>query len=209
MRDLEFLPQWYSQLEHRRRTVMLQLWIALALVAGLGLWLTLVKRNQRAAECAMATISGELAQTNTQLQQMDRLESLRRQWRQKAEVLGRLGIHVESGKLIGKLAEALPENVSLLGLNAETEETPLPLSAAAMAALKNPASPPMDRRLRVRVQGVAPTDVELATFLTELNKVPFLEQVTPTYARDLPESGHILREFEVTFSVNLNGPAGS
>ncbi len=75
--------------------------------------------------------------------------------------------------------------------------------------MKDPSAVVMDRNLRVRLQGVAPTDVELATFLTELNKVPFLEHVAPTYARDRREAGHVLREFELTFTINLNAPAGS
>ena len=43
--------------------------------------------------------------------------------------------------------------------------------------------------------GVAAADLE-----------PRFEQVTPTYAQDRKDAGHIQREFELTFSVNLNAP---
>jgi hypothetical protein len=139
---------------------------------------------------------------------MDKLESLRRQLRQQAEVLTRLGIHVEAGRLISKLSEAMPPSVSLLSLNIDTDEIPVQLSAAEKASLKEGAHAPIDRRLRVKVQGVSPTDVEWTTFMTELTKVPFFERVAFTSARDRRESGHVLREFELTFTINLNTPAG-
>lgn len=209
MRELEFLPAWYPQWQRRRRMVLLQVWVTILLVLGLGSWLFLADRNCRDAQEALISLRGQLKETDEQLQQMDRLESLRKQLRQQDEVLSRLGDHVESSRLMAKLAAVVPSTVSLLSLNIEQEETPVQLSNVAKAALKSPAQAPMDRRMKVRVLGVAPTDVELATFITELNKVSFFDRVAPTYARDRKEGGHLLREFELTFSVNLNGPAGS
>jgi Tfp pilus assembly protein PilN len=208
MREIDFLPPWYSQFLRRRRTVFFQTWVTIGVALGLGLWMFLADRNQRSAENVLDGLRGQLQQTSAQLQQMDRLEMLRKQLRQQAEVLIRLGIHVESGRLITKLAEAMPPSLSLLSLNIDTDEIPVQLSAAERATLKEGTRPPVDRRLRVRLQGVAPTDVELATFLTELNQAPFFERPALTYVRDRRESGHVLREFEVTFTMNLNSPTG-
>jgi Tfp pilus assembly protein PilN len=209
MRELEFLPTWYPQWHRRRRMVLLQVWITILLVLGLGSWLYLADRNCRDAQEVLVSLRGQLKETDEQLQQMDRLEALRKQLRLQDEVLNKLGDHIESSRLMGKLAAVLPPNVSLLNLTLEHEETPVPISNIARAALKNPSQVPMDRRLKIKVLGVAPTDVELATFITELNKVSFFERVAPTYTRDRKESGHLLREFELTFSVNLNGLTGS
>jgi Tfp pilus assembly protein PilN len=208
MREVEFLPSWYSQFLRRRRTVFFQTWMTIGVALGLSLWMFLADRNQRNAENVLDTLSSQIQQTSTQLQQMERLEMLRRQLRQQAEVLTKLGIHVEAGRLISKLAESTPPSVSLLLLNIDTDEIPVQLSAAERASLKEGTRPPVDRRLRVRLQGVAPTDVELATFLTELNQASFLERPSLTYVKDRRESGHVLREFEVTFTINLNSPMG-
>src|SRR5688572_10070183 len=109
MREIDFLPPWYAQFLKRRRSVFFQTWITMGVVLGLGLWVFLADRNQRNAEMVLDALRSQLQQTNTQLQQMDRLEGLRRQLRQQAEVLTRLGIHVEAGRLISKLAETMPE----------------------------------------------------------------------------------------------------
>jgi Tfp pilus assembly protein PilN len=209
MRELEFLPDWYPQWHRRRRLLLLETWLVIVLAAGLGLWVYLASGNLSRERQALTDINGQLSETNTQLEKIDRLESLRKQWRKQDEVLGRLGIHVEAARLMEKLAAAMPREVALVGMNFETEESTAPQGPVARSTGKDPASPALDRRLKIRLQGVAPTDVELATFLTELNKVPFFEKVAPTYSRDRREAGHILREFELTFSVNLNLPAGS
>jgi len=206
MREIDFLPPWYAQFLRRRRTVFFQTWVTMGVALGLGLWLFLAERNQQSAEGVLDTLSGQIQQTSTQLQQMERLEMLRRQLRQQAEVLTKLGIHVETGRLISKLTEATPPSLSLLSLNIDTDEIPVQLSAAERASLKEGSRPPVDRRLRVKLQGVAPTDLELATFLTDLNQTPFFERPALTYVKERREAGHVLREFEVTFSINLNSP---
>ena len=209
MREIDFLPPWYTQFLRRRRTVFFQTWMTIGVALGLGLWMFLADRNRRAAENVLETLTSQVQQTSTQLAQMDRLEQLRRQLRQQAEVLTKLGIHVEAGRLISKLADATPPSVSLLLLHIDTDEIPVQLSAAERATLKEGSKPPVDRRLRVRLQGVAPTDLELATFLTDLNQTSFFERPALTYVKERRESGHVLREFEVTFSINLNSPIAS
>lgn len=209
MRELEFLPQWYSRLERRRGVLWLQAWLTLALFAGLGLWVFLAERNVRSTAYALRLLDGQLKQTDNQVRQMDLMQATQRQCRQKADVLAKLGTHVDSARILGRLGELMPANVSLVQLSFELDETPAALPGAARAALKDRNSAPLDRRLRARVQGVAPTDVELATLLTELNKVPFLDNVTATYSRDKRQLGHVLREFELVFTINLNAVLGS
>jgi len=209
MRELEFLPDWYNRLQRRRRAAFLQTWLTLAVAGGVGLWLFSSQRAYHASASELASLQGQVLQSAAQLEQMDRLEALQRQMRKQADLYNRLGAHVESARLLGQLAEVMPETVSLLSLEVETEETPVQLSGPARAALKDPAQPPVERRLKIKIQGVAPTDVELATFLTELNKVPFFEQVAPTYVKDKHEARHVLRQFEICFTVNLGEGARS
>lgn len=208
MREVEFLPTWYAQLQKRRRSLVLQVWVSVAIAVGLGLWVFLAGRNRCIAEDALGAIKGQWEQANEQVQQLDRMEALSKQWRQQAEVLGRLGEHVKVSQMLAKLGELMPPTVSLLSLELMVEETSSPAVATGKPGGKD-ALPARDRRLRVKLVGVAPTNMEMATFVIELNKVPFFDGVAPTYARDRRESGHVLREFELTFSVNLNTPIGN
>jgi hypothetical protein len=62
-----------------------------------------------------------------------------------------------------------------------------------------------DRKLKVKLVGIAPSDVEVANFLAGLTGRSFLDQVAMTYARDRVSDGRVMREFEVTFVINLSG----
>jgi hypothetical protein len=59
----------------------------------------------------------------------------------------------------------------------------------------------------VRLLGVSPSDVDLANFLAGLTNVPFFQDVAMIRSHDKSDSGHIMREFEVTFGMSLNAPA--
>jgi hypothetical protein len=65
----------------------------------------------------------------------------------------------------------------------------------------------MDRRLRIKLQGVTPNDQDIGTLVYGLQK-PFTDQMVLTYSRQKIDSGHKFREFELTFSMQLNDPAG-
>jgi hypothetical protein len=53
---------------------------------------------------------------------------------------------------------------------------------------------------------MSPSEAQLASFMTQLSSVPFFEQVSTSYVKESQESGHVLRAFEITFSVPLNAP---
>jgi Tfp pilus assembly protein PilN len=206
MRDLEFLPLWHRKLRARRRALFTQVWATLALALSAALWLWLANINIRLNGQTLSSLETQSKQIEREMTQMERLESLLKQFRQQDEVLKQLGVHVESGRLIARLAEALPDSVSLTNINFDIVERKAMLTGMQQAALKDAASIPMDRRMTVKVDGVAPSDVELATLLTELSRSPFFENVTPVFSRDMRRNNRVLREFEVTFSIDLNMP---
>jgi Tfp pilus assembly protein PilN len=204
MRENEFLPAWYPQTRRRRRLVHLQGWLTLALVAGMGAHLVLADRNIRMAEASVGALQTQLTETDAKLAEMDKLDVMRRQLRQQQQVVTRLGAYVEVCKLVDTFDAIMPKQMSLTGMNIDNEER---VDTSAVQAARG-GEPAVDRRLKVRIQGVCPTDVDLANFMTELAAVPFFDQVNITYAREKSEHNHVMREFEVSFSLNLNG-AGS
>lgn len=204
MRELEFLPEWYPHARRRRRIVLLQGWLTVLLILGMGAYLGLADRNIRIAEQSVGALSGQLSQTASQLFEMDKLESRMRQLRQQDQIIQRLGLHVEAGTVVQTLDGILPRQMALLGLQLDNEER---VEVSAVQAAKLGGDAPVDRRLRVKMQGVCPTDVDLANFMTQLSSIAFFENVNITYAREKGEQGHVMREFEVTFSLNLNTAA--
>jgi hypothetical protein len=133
---------------------------------------------------------------------VDKWDSIRRQLRQQEEVVSRIGFAIEACKAVNAIDERMPKQMALTGIVLENEEK-VDHSVFAAGRGAGGDAPVVDRRLRVRVQGVCPTDVDLANFMTQLSSVPFFDAVNNTYAREKAEANHVMREFELTFSVNL------
>ncbi len=199
MRDVDFLPDWYRQSLRCRRRARRQIGATLALVALIGMRLAISQHQTHVAASELAALREQLADAAAQVQETDRLSSIRAQWTRQQQRIDRLGVHIESARVLAALDEAMPGGVSLVDLQLNTDERPSTTSPAVPVA-------PMDRRLHVRLEGLAATPAELAKFLGRLQAIPFFEQPAVGLSKDVTENGCTLRQFEITFSINLNQP---
>ena len=205
MRELEFLPDWYPQTRRRKRMVVLQAYMTVILACGLGLFMFLSQRNVRAAEAELNLIHNDLNQTASDLKKLDELLALKSQLQQKRQVIDKLGTYVDVTRMMSSIEQLMPREMALVGLSMKTVEQLRAIPGLAGVSIKKPEMR-LDRRLEVAVRGVAPTHVDVANFVVQLSNVAYFEQVSLGYGRDKTLSGHIMREFEVTFYVNLNSP---
>ena len=204
MREVEFLPQWYYQLRRKKRQLRMQLVLTLVVFIALGLWSFLAARNVRIAEGALHLLRGQASQTQGELSRLAELEQLRQDWRQQDQIIARLGIGVETTRLIGTIEQLMPAEMALLDLAVDTREQPKQTDGYARLRAVLTDGQQIDRHLMLRMHGVAPSDRDLATFHTRLSEVPFFDNVAMSYARDRMNKGYLMREFEITFTMNIN-----
>ena len=190
MRELDFLPGWYKQSVRHRRIVLLQSGATAAIAFGIFLGMLLIHHRVESAKASLASLQNGLIGGKSRLKAMEQLTDRQKHWLAQEQLMGKLGLHVEAARLIRALDTAMPAEVSLVGLQIDADET-----------VKRTG-----HRLRVRLQGVAPTDADLANFMIRLGELPLFEQVTAGYVKEFTENGHVLRSFEVSFSMNLNPP---
>ncbi|MEA2736644.1 MAG: type pilus assembly protein PilN [Humisphaera sp.] len=210
MREVEFLPDWYPKVRKRRRSVALQAWVTLILLSGLGLWMLLVQRNVHAREIEIAALHSDLDQSENELARLEDLLQLQRQLGQQDQIFLKIGRPVETTRIITTLEQMMPADMALLDLTLETEEPARGgngggggLSVRAQRE-KGHESP----KLRFRMHGVAPTDMDLGEFLAKLTGRPFFKNVELMYSHERQDRGHVMREFEVTFTMDLAGISG-
>jgi hypothetical protein len=217
MREIEFLPKWYPRAQQRKRIVRLEGWVLFLLILGLGSWILLAQRNVLAAERSLTTLQGQIDQMHSEQRMLDQQLSLRKELQAREQMLASLGYPVEMTRMLQTIDGIMPKATSLVEFDCQTEEQTRQTSQTAANARtaagdKDKQQAPaaqIDRKLRVRLVGVAPSKLDLANILTGLTNVPFFEQVAVTYARDKSELGHVLCEFEVTFRMGLNQNSGS
>lgn len=199
MRELEFLPGWYPMLRRKRRILMLETWCGVMIAAVLGLWVIFSARDVSARQTLLGTRQGELRQTDSDLQKLNELESLKRQMSDQAKLVAHLGPHVPIGRLIDDLEKKMPKEMALLDISLEFQQQTKQQSGRPAPG----AEPLVDRQVNVQLHGVAPSDVVLGNFMIRLATIPrFLGSSLST--ADLHQDGRLMREFRITFSLNLN-----
>lgn len=202
MRELDFLPKWYRQQRRHRRLVVAQGWATVLFGFALSTWVGVVQQNISSSRSALRSLQNQLSQSHSQVVEMAKLEERRRVWASQEAMLNKLGLHVEAARLIRALDAAMPQPVSLVSLKVDTLQQRATLAKLVEAG----QPPPVERKLRVTIEGMSPSEAQLASFMTQLSSVPFFEQVSTSYVKESQESGHVLRAFEITFSVPLNAP---
>ncbi len=200
MRDLEFLPEWYPKLGRRKRAVAFQAWITLGIGAFLGLWTMLSQRDVRATEVELRDVSGSLTRSVAEVERLKKLEKLKDQYAAQDMVFARIGRPIEMTRLLTTLEELMPQNMSMLDLQVLTEEIKVESLKDKVQQQKNP-----NRRMKMKLQGVAPTDGDLSIFLNKVTSRPFFTDVALVYSKPRSDSGHTMREFEVSFTLDLGG----
>jgi hypothetical protein len=206
VRELEFLPSWYPQARRRWRLFRMQTCSALLLCTGLALWMVLATRNVNGAQMALAAVDAQLAQSRLELDQLHVQLRLQNQLEVQRQIVSRLGLPVEMSRLISTLGQLMPKEMSIVELSIDTEESLSSPGVTPSKVAKGSDQRQLERRLRIKLLAVAPSDVDLANFLAGLTSTPFFQDVAPTFGRDKSEGGHMMREFEVTFSMSLNSP---
>jgi Tfp pilus assembly protein PilN len=215
MREVEFLPDWYPKVRKRKRMVALQAWVTLTLMVGLGLWMLLVQRNVHARELELDGLRHDLTQSETELARLEELLQLQRQLGQQDQIFNKIGRPIETTKLITTLEQMMPADMALLELWVDSEEpnrggggggAGYSGGLAGRAAREKEQESP---RLRFRLHGVAPSDTDLGEFLHKLTGRPFFKNVELLYSHERQDRGHVMREFQLTFVMELAGVAGA
>jgi Tfp pilus assembly protein PilN len=202
MYNVEFLPEWYQSLQRRKWAVVIQAGLSLAIV--LGLVGTLIGREWEIHRQLQIVAQNDLQlrQSNRQLAKLNGVLATQDQLRQQEHAINQLGIDLDATRVVNALETAMPPRMALTGLSVEAQEQPsMPEGQVSTTATG------MDHWLVVRLQGIAPTDIEVAILMDRLSKVKYFDSVAMSYIRDRTEAGRTMRDFELRFRVNLNVPA--
>jgi hypothetical protein len=204
MREIDFLPAWYPAIQRRYGQLIVQLWVTVAVILIVAGYAIAKQMQVRAAHRATAQTEAQITLSRQQLVQLGQKLKYEDELRQQDRIVARLGLGVETTRLLKALQDAMTPEMALTNVSLETEETPLvPVRTRTDAD----QSVEYDRRLKVVVDGVAPTEIEPVTLMGNLMKVSCFENVAIQLKEPRTRGGHITREFQVSFDMNLNPPA--
>jgi hypothetical protein len=209
MREIDFLPDWYPRIQSLYRATVAQAWVTLAIVAMLCGYAIFKRFQVHNAKLVTAQCQAQISLSQIQLTQLAEKLKYQAALRQQDEIVARLGLDVDATRLLKALQDAMTPEMALTNVSLETIEQ---ARAVSVIPARNPAGtrgdfPDVDRRLKVTVDGVSPSDIQVATLIENLGKVNCFENVAFSNLQDRrSRDGHLMREFEVTFDLNLNPP---
>ncbi len=209
MREIEFVPPWYTATHRKRKLLKLQLYCTVVVGLALATWSI---SNAQQFDKSLVTLDirkDQLATSAFRVRERQEQDQLRAQYQLQQQVGASLGLNVESARIVQLIDSMMPKQMSLLELNLETSERPVSFSQRAAAVKTGAVRREMERTLNVRIKGVAPTNEDIASLLEGLGTVGFVDDRKLEYVKDRVDGDYLMHEFAIAFSINLDAAGGS
>ena len=212
-----FLPDDYVRDTREKRRGLASIAI-FAVVLGAVLAAFLVTNRQwTEIRAAQAEVNEATESAAGGIAEMRKLEAIRAQMMEKAELARGLLEPVPRSVLLACLVNTMPEAVSLVALELTSEEIKPEKPVAKepvrggdaksrrSARSKEPAAPakpePVRRSVRVQVTGLAADDIEVSRWMNELSRIPLLSSVRLETSEEQPVEGRAMRQFRISMRI--------
>ncbi len=214
--NMSFLPEDYIQKRVERRTNLICLSLfGVVLIGVVGAYV--VTNGQRMQVLKdQKQINAQYAEAAKSLAQLTELQQRRKQLLSKAQVTATLIEPVPRSNLLAELINRMPGTVTLTECKLASKKlaAPKPKPVAAASALANAkqaaeqkqqakAAPAAPRYLvTITMEGLAPTDIQVAQYMTELARCELLDEVDLAYSEAERVDDITMREFKVVMTLD-------
>ncbi len=217
--NASFLPEDYLAKKAERRTNVVSL-VLFALVM-MAVFLAFLVTNQK-----WSKVKDDQAQINLQYQtaareirELSELEDQKTQMINKAELAAALVERVPRSILLAELINRMPSRLSLLEFELTSEKIRVsPRSKKDKKETTGRLAPKRGKtksqaadgsakieaprfRVDIVLTGVAPTDLEVSRYLSELNRFTLINKVMLQYSEERMVDEQVMREFKITMSI--------
>ncbi len=221
MSNASFLPEDYlSQKAEARTNILSLLLFGVVMIAVIGAFFV-TNRQGRMVKGAQEEINGRYQKAGMQIQELTQLEKQREEMLHKAELAAALVERVPRSILLAELINRMPERLALLTFEMKSEKikpaaAPLDKDEKGRLITKSKDKPKTKEQAQETVQkvetpkhkvnismtGVAPTDLEVSRYMTELNNFPLVRDVTLEYSEQKDFSGRLMRQFKINLTLD-------
>lgn len=222
MATINFVPDDYIQQRQSNRANSLYLILLVAVLCGIGATFSVLKMRQRSVQVELAQLSRQLSQAKDQIAKLEELKSKNKTRLNVMMMTASLIEPVPRSVLLACLTNNLPAGVSLTTLEMKEKEKPKtptvaptksgtakkPAAAAAGKAGSTPAkvepdlpSAPPEPEVTLMIQGLAPSDIEVANYIANLNESILFDQVQLVQSEERDVEGIKFREFRLAARI--------
>ncbi len=222
MTTTSFLPEDYLDQKAERRTNMISLSLFGIVMVSVFAAFLVTNRQWSHVRKARASINAQYEDAASQIKRLNELEKQKDQMLTKARLAAALVERVPRSILLAELINRMPPRMGLLKieLNSDKLKPKVKRGTAKTGRLKRPvrarsrkqiarqqgeekAQVEVPRyRVRIKLVGVAPTDIEVSRYIAALNAHPLLKDVTLQYSEERKVENSHTRQFEIQMVLN-------
>ncbi len=213
-KNMSFLPEDYlqSRLERRTNIICLTLFVVV-LVGTVGAFLV-KKRQLSEAEALHRTTRRQVEDAARRIEQLEELKIRKAQMMRKARLTSMLIERVPRSVILAEVINNMPTALSLMDLELDTrivrDMTPKPKTAMERAkeAARNRTAAEAEEvevpptQVTMAITGVAPTDVQVAQFITALNRHEMFTDVNLLVTEATIVDDQTMRKFRIELVIN-------
>ena len=207
MGAVDFLPEDYVAAKSHARANLLCFGLFLVVMVGIG-W-AFVINQQRDAEVALLDekVNETILRENRKLTRMRELNQKKASMLEKARVTGLLLQRVPRSLVLAELTNAMPKQCSwvrwkLTSVKARQRKSRRKLSRLqARLMARRAAEQPEQMTVKLTIEGISPTDIEVSKFMTAIKSCPLFDNVNLISTEEHKREQEILRRFRVQIEL--------
>jgi Tfp pilus assembly protein PilN len=208
--QLSFLPEDYVERRKEQRTNLICLSLfGVVLIGVVGAYLVTMRQRADVRQQRTA-VNHAYAEAAKRLEQLEKLQQQRAAMLRKAEITRTLVEPVPRTFLLADLINRMPATLSLFECSFNSKNITPPPSIdskkSAMANAQKPAKPPEPATPRtlvtVSLVGVAPTDVQVAQYMSQLARSQLVADVNLVYSEETKINESFMRKFRIDMTLN-------
>lgn len=206
MAKIDFVPNDYIQQRESNRTNFLYLILFAVLMGAIAVTFSILKMRQRAVRGELTALARQMAQAHEQIAQLEELQSKSKTMMKTMVMTAELLEPVPRSVILASLTNSLPAGVSLLEVNLEEKETQAAAATGGAnrykpAQAKTPAAaesaPRKEVETTIEIKGIAPSDIEVATYIARLGGSILLDSVSLVESKEHKIEETRFREFKL------------
>jgi hypothetical protein len=213
--ELSFLPDGYLEQKAQRRANAICAALFLLVMAGVGSAFTLSERATRRIDEQYAAVEQQCIAEARHIEQMRQMEERQRHMAHQAELTASLLEKVPRSNILAAITNCCDAaGVSLLDLTmdskerqkaaakAEAPKTAYEQKKAARSGAPAPLPEAKSYDIAIKLTGIGQTDVQVAQFLSNLNRARFFRDVNLVITDQITVGENKLRKFQIEMMLD-------
>jgi Tfp pilus assembly protein PilN len=214
MPNINFVPDDYIQSSESRRANLMCLILFSVVMAALGGSFVTIKIRQRACGAEESLVNARMAKMEESIKQFEDLQSKRQDMMRTALTTAELLEPIPRSVLLASLTNSLPPGVSLIKLDLmQKQERAKPQDKTAKTkyqaaqgksspATESESSPEKTVAIQMDIEGIAPSDLQVAAYIEHLGGSALLEEVALVESKEKKIEDTAFRQFKLTAMLN-------